>query len=269
MKALFCAFVLAIAVPSHGLAQSLRVASTTSVQDSGLFAFLLPKFESRFGIKVEVVSRPSAAAIAVAERGSADVIIVNDSKALDRFVGSGNATRRHPLMHNDFVIVGPVSDPAGVAGMNDAPAALRAIAKKRVRFVSRGDESGTHAAERRLWQMAEVDPKSRAGQWYVEAGMGMGATVEMATQVGGYILTDRASWLAHGAASHRVLVEGDPRLFDQYEVAVVSAAKHPTVNAAAAASLVDWLISAEAQQAITAFRIGGQQAFFPGAQVQN
>jgi tungstate transport system substrate-binding protein len=192
-------------------------------------------------------------------------VIVNNADALDRFVGSGNAARRQPLMYNDFIIAGTAADPARLAGTQDAPAALRTIARLRVAFVSRGDESGTHATERRLWSIAGVDPKSRSGGWYRETGMGMGATVEMAARLGAYVLTDRASWLAHRVGDQSIIVEGDPRLFDQYEIAV----RKPATNSAAADSFVDWLISAEGQEAIATFRIDGVQAFSPNAKPMN
>jgi tungstate transport system substrate-binding protein len=267
MKVPFAALILLLSAATWAPAQnrSLTVGSTTSVEDSGLFASLLPKFESRTGIKVQVLSRGSSAVLAAAARGEADVVIVNNSDALDHFVGSGGAARRQALMYNDFVIAGPTSDPAHLAGTGDAPAALRTIARLRVAFLSRGDESGTHVTERRLWSIAGIDPKSRSGGWYREAGMGMGATVEMAARVEAYVLADRATWLAHRVAGQRILVEGDPRLFDQYEIAV----RKPATNGPAAESFVDWLISAEGQEAIAAFHIDGHQAFIPNAKPLN
>jgi tungstate transport system substrate-binding protein len=263
--------ILLLSAAPCALAQtpSLTVATTTSVEDSGLLAFLLPKFESRTGMNVRVLSRASSAAIAAGERGEADVVIVNDPDALARFVGSGNGVRRHALMYNDFVIAGPPSDPAGVAGSKDAPAALRTIARLRASFVSRGDGSGTHAAERRLWLAAGVDPKARSGDWYREAGMGMGATVEMAGRLNAYVLTDRGTWLAHRTGEQRILVEGDPLLFDQYELAMANPTRHAAMNAAAAAAFVDWLVSDEGQGAIGAFRIDGHQAFMPNGKPLN
>jgi tungstate transport system substrate-binding protein len=271
MKRFFASLMLALSVAPCVLAQnpSLTVATTTSVEDSGLFAFLLPKFESRTGMKVQVLSRGSSAVLAAGERGEADVVIVNDSDAFDRFVASGEGVRRHALMYNDFVIAGPSSDPAGVAGSKDAPAALRTIARLRAAFISRGDGSGTHAAERRLWLSAGVDPKARSGKWYREAGMGMGATVELAGRLSAYVLTDRATWHAHRTGDQRVLVEGDPQLFDQYELAMANPARHATIDAAAAAAFVDWLVSDEGQGAIAAFRIDGHQAFIPNGKPLN
>jgi tungstate transport system substrate-binding protein len=267
MNRLFAALILLVSAATWAPAQnhSLMIGSTTSVEDSGLFSSLLPKFESRTGIKVRVLSQPSTAVLTAAAGGEVDVVIVNGPDALDRFVRAGHAARRQALMYNDFVIAGPTSDPAGVAGTSDAPAALRAIARVRAAFLSRGDESGTHAAERRLWSIAGIEPKSRAGGWYREAGMGMGATVEMAARAQAYVLTDRASWLAHRVGGQRVLVEGDPRLFDQYEIAV----RKPATNGPAADSFADWLVSAEGQEAIAAFRIDGHQAFIPNAKPMN
>jgi tungstate transport system substrate-binding protein len=271
MKRLIAALVLALSVAPCALAQnaSLTVATTTSVEDSGLLAFLLPKFESRTGMKVRVLSRGSSAVLAAGERGEAAVVIVNDSDALERFVDSGKGVRRHALMYNDFIIAGPPSDPAGLAGSKDAAAALRTIARLRATFVSRGDGSGTHAAERRLWLAADVDPKSRSGEWYREAGMGMGATVEMAGRINAYVLTDRATWLAHHGGDQRILVEGDPRLFDQYELAITNSARHATKDAAAAGAFVDWLVSDEGQASIAAFRIDGHPAFMPNGKPLN
>ncbi len=267
MKSLSAGLILLLSVTSWAPAQNrpLTIASTTSLEDSGLFASLLPKFESRTGIKVQVLSEPSSAALAAAKRGEADVVIVNNADALDRFVSSGTAARRQALMYNDFVIAGPASDPAQLNGTRDAPAALRTIARLRVAFLSRGDESGTHRTERRLWSIAGVEPKSRSGGWYRETGLGMGATVEMAARLDAYVLTDRATWLAHHVSGQRILVEGDPRLFDQYEIAVRKSATDTT----AADAFVDWLISAEGQDAIASFRVEGNQAFTPNAKPLN
>ena len=243
---------------------SLVVAATTSVEDSGLFDHLLPRFTAATGITVRVVSRASAAALMTAEKGTIDVVIVNDADALDNFVAAGQGTRRHSFMSNHFVIVGPPSDPAGVRGMNDAPAALREIARKRATFVSRGDNSGTHTAELKLWQAAGVNPKARSGNWYRETGLGMGLTVQMAGRLNGYTLTDRATWVkAADPAASRILVDGDPRLFNPYEVILVNPAKHPHVNVAAATTFLDWLVSPEGRGAIGDYRVNGEKVFEP------
>jgi tungstate transport system substrate-binding protein len=244
--------------------QSLVVAATTSVEDSGLFDHILPRFTAATGITVRVVSRASAAALMTAEKGTIDAVIVNDADALDSFVAAGQGTRRLGFMSNRFVIVGPPSDPAGVRGMNDAPAALREIARKRATFVSRGDNSGTHTAELKLWQAADVNPKTRSGNWYRETGLGMGLTVQMAGRLNGYALTDRATWVkAADPAAAAILVDGDPRLFNPYEVILVNPANHPHVNVAAATAFLDWLVSPQGRDAIGDYRVNGEKVFEP------
>jgi tungstate transport system substrate-binding protein len=246
--------------------QSLVVAATTSVEDSGLFDHMLPRFTAATGITVRVVSRASAAALLTAEKGTIDAVIVNDADALDSFVAAGQGTRRHSFMSNRFVIVGPPSDPAGVRGMKDAPAALREIARKRATFVSRGDNSGTHTAELKLWQAADVNPKTRSGNWYRETGLGMGLTVQMAGRLSAYTLTDRATWVKSAdPAASRILVDGDPRLFNPYEVILVNPAKHPHVNVAAASAFLDWLVSQEGRDVIGAYRVNGEKVFEPSS----
>jgi tungstate transport system substrate-binding protein len=246
--------------------QSLVLAATTSVEDSGLFDHMLPRFTAATGITVRVVSRASAAALLTAEKGTIDAVIVNDADALDSFVAAGQGTRRHSFMSNRFVIVGPPSDPAGVRGMKDAPAALREIARKRATFVSRGDNSGTHTAELKLWQAADVNPKTRSGNWYRETGLGMGLTVQMAGRLSAYTLTDRATWVkAADPAASRILVDGDPRLFNPYEVILVNPAKHPHVNVAAASAFLDWLVSQEGRDVIGAYRVNGEKVFEPSS----
>src|SRR5262245_27073116 len=241
---IFTAAVLLATASAAAQAQerSLVVTATTSVEDSGLFDYVIPQFTAKSGIAVRVVSRASATALMTAERGMIDVAIVNDPAALDRFVAAGEGTRRVQFMHNHFVIVGPQSDPANLKGTHDAAAALREIARQRAPFLSRGDQSGTHTAELGLWQAAKVNPKARSGAWYRETGLGMGLTVQMAARLGAYTLTDRATWLHAGdAVNHAVLVSGDPRLFNPYEVILVNPDRHPHVNAAAANAFIDWL----------------------------
>jgi tungstate transport system substrate-binding protein len=248
-------------VKDHSL---VVVAATTSVEDSGLFDHLLPRFTAATGITVRVVSRASAAALMTAEKGTIDAVIVNDADALDNFVAAGEGTRRRSFMSNHFVIVGPPSDPAGVRGMDDASAALREIARKRATFVSRGDNSGTHTAELKLWQAAGVNPKTRSGNWYRETGLGMGLTVQMAGRLNGYTLADRATWVkAADQSTGKVLVDGDPRLFNPYEIILVNPAKHPHVNVAAATAFLDWLVSQEGRDAIGDYRVNGEQVFEP------
>jgi tungstate transport system substrate-binding protein len=242
----------------------LVVAATTSVEDSGLFDHILPRFTAVTGITVRVVSRASAAALMTAEKGTIDVVIVNDAEALDGFVAAGQGTHRSSFMFNAFVIVGPPSDPAGVRGIDDASAALREIARRRATFVSRGDNSGTHTAELRLWQAAGVNPKARSGNWYRETGLGMGLTVQMAGRLDAYTLSDRATFVkAADPAASQVLVEGDPRLFNPYEAILVNPAKHPHVNVAAATAFLDWLVSPQGRDAIGEYRVNGQKVFEP------
>jgi tungstate transport system substrate-binding protein len=243
---------------------ALVVAATTSVEDSGLFDHITPLFTAKTGIAIRVVSRASAVALMTAERGTIDLVIVNDADALDRFVAAGDGARRHRFMSNSFVIVGPTADPAGVKAMTDAAAALREIARQRAPFVSRGDNSGTHVAEMHLWQAANVNPKARSGNWYRETGLGMGLTVQMASRLGAYTLSDRATWAKSGdRTSSAVMVESDPRLFNPYEVVLVSQSKHPHVNVPAATAFIDWLISREGRDAIAGHRVNGEQLFVP------
>jgi tungstate transport system substrate-binding protein len=243
---------------------SLVIAATTSIEDSGLFEHIVPRFTAKSGITIRVVSRASAVALMTAERGTIDVVIVNDPEALDRFVAAGDGARRHRFMANSFVIVGPAADPAGIKGMTDASAALREIARQRAPFVSRGDGSGTHVAEQNLWQEARVNPKARSGNWYRETGLGMGLTLQMASRLGAYALSDRATWVRSGDRSaSAILVEADPRLHNPYEVVLVSQAKHPHVNVPAATAFIDWLIAPEGREAIASHRINGEQLFTP------
>jgi tungstate transport system substrate-binding protein len=262
---IFAATAFLFATGAGSRAQdSLVVAATTSVEDSGLFNSITPLFTGRTGIAVRIISRASATALMTAERGTVDVVIVNDSEALDRFVSSGEGTRRLRFMFNHFVIVGPPSDPAGIKGKADAADALREIARVRAPFLSRGDDSGTHAAEQRLWQAAKVNPKARSGTWYRETGLGMGLTVQMAGRLGAYTLTDRASWANAGDHSTTsVLVRGDPKLINPYEIILVNPSKHPHVNVAAANTFIDWLVSDDGRQAIAAYRVHGEQVFTP------
>jgi len=249
-------------------ADSLVIAATTSIKDSGLFAHLLPLFTAKTGIAARVVSRASATALMTAERGTIDLVIVNDAEALDRFAAAGQGTRRQRIMHNRFVIVGPPSDPAGIKGMASAAQALREIARKRANFVSRGDNSGTHVAELRLWQAAKVNPKARDGNWYRETGLGMGLTDQMAVRLNGYALTDRATWARSGTADW-ILVDGDPQLFNPYEIIMVNPANHPHVNVAAATAFIDWVTSPEGRDAIGGYRVDGAQLFVPDAGATN
>lgn len=265
LTAAACAVGATTATAQNRPADDLLVlAATTSVEDSGLFDSLIPRFRAASGIDIHVVSRASSAALTTAEHGTIDVVIVNDPEALDRFVAAGDGARRHRFMSNQFVIIGPPSDPARIRGTSDAPAALREIARRRATFVSRGDNSGTYAAEQHLWQAAGVNPKARSGTWYRETGLGMGLTVQMAGRLGAYALTDRATWAKSGDRLRtEVLVEGDPRLFNPYEIILVDAKRHPHVNLAAANAFIDWLISEDGRKAIGDYKVNGERAFTP------
>ncbi len=259
---------LAPALPATAWAQAaITLASTTSTEQSELFGHLLPIFTRATGIAVRVVALGTGQALDVARRGDADVVLVHDRAAEERFVVEGHGGPRRPVMYNDFVILGPAADPAGIAGLRDSAAALRRVATAGAAFVSRGDRSGTHAAELRLWQEAGINPVAGRGAWYREVGQGMGPALNTAAAQDAYILADRGTWLAfRNRQGLRVLVEGDRRLFNQYGVMVVDPARHPHVQAAAARRFVGWLVSPAGQQAIGRYRIGGEAVFVPNAQ---
>ena len=244
----------------------ITVASTTSTQNSGLFGYLLPRFTAATGIEVNVVAVGTGQAIRIATNGDADVLLVHHEASERRFVAEGLGIARHPVMHNDFVLVGPAADPAGIGGMDDVAAALRRIGDAEQVFVSRGDDSGTHKKELELWQVTGFDPRPASGAWYREAGSGMGATLNTAGAMDGYTLTDRASWASFGNKGDlRILVEGDARLHNPYTAIVVNPARHPHVRAPEAQAFIDWLTSQEGQALIAAYRVDGQQLFFPDA----
>ncbi|HUF55676.1 MAG TPA: extracellular solute-binding protein [Thermohalobaculum sp.] len=260
------AAALAAAGTAFAAEQSIIVQSTTSTHASGLYDHLLPAFEEETGIDVRVVAVGTGQAIRNAENCDGDVLLVHARPAEERFVEEGHGVERHDLMYNDFVIVGPPADPAGIAGTTDAPAALAAIAAAEAPFASRGDDSGTHKAELALWQEAGIDPSAGSGGWYLEAGSGMGATLNTAVGMEAYALTDRATWTSfRNKGRSGVMVEGDPELFNQYGVIVVNPKKCPSVNAEAARTFVDWLLSEEGQQAIGAYRLEGEPLFTPNA----
>lgn len=242
----------------------ITVASTTSTEDSGLFDHILPIFEEKTGIEVRVVAKGTGAAIKQASTGDADVLFVHDLKSEEKFVEDGYGVKRFPVMYNDFVLVGPTSDPAGIAGMTDIAAALKKISEAQANFASRGDDSGTNKAELRLWQAAGVDAQGQSGTWYRETGQGMGPTLNTAAAMGAYALTDRGTWIAfENKADLKIVVEGDNRLFNQYGVILVNPEKFPHIKAEDGQAFVDWLISDEGQQAIADFKLNGQQLFFP------
>ena len=265
-RALLLALMAAFALPALAQERSITVASTTSTEQSGLFGHILPIFTRETGITVRVVALGTGQALDVGRRGDADVVFVHDRAAEERFVADGFGGPRRHVMFNDFVITGPAADPARIAGLRDTAEALRRIATARAPFVSRGDRSGTHAAELRLWQLAGVDPATGRGQWYREIGQGMGPALNTAAAQGAYILADRGTWLSfRNRQDQRILIEGDARLFNQYGVMPVNAQRHPHVKAADAQRFIDWLLSSAGQAAIASYRINGEQLFFPNA----
>ena len=265
-RAVLPVLVSAFASPTLAQERSITVASTTSTEQSGLFGHTLPIFTRETGIAVRVVALGTGQALDVGRRGDADVVFVHDRAAEERFVAEGFGGPRRHVMFNDFVITGPTADPARIAGLSDTAEALRRIATARAPFISRGDRSGTHAAELRLWQLAGVDPASGRGQWYREVGQGMGAALNTAAAQGAYILADRGTWLSfRNRQDQRILIEGDTRLFNQYGVMLVNAQRHPHVKAADGQRFIDWLLSAAGQAAIASYRINGEQLFFPNA----
>lgn len=265
-RAVLLVLVAAFALPALAQERSITVASTTSTEQSGLFGHILPIFTRESGIVVRVVALGTGQALDVGRRGDADVVFVHDRAAEERFVAEGFGGPRRHVMFNDFVITGPAADPARIAGLGDTAEALRRIAAARAPFISRGDRSGTHAAELRLWQLAGVDPATGRGQWYREVGQGMGPALNTAAAQGAYILADRGTWLSfRNRQDQRILIEGDTRLFNQYGVMLVNAQRHAHVKAADGQRFIDWLLSSAGQAAIASFRINGEQLFFPNA----
>jgi tungstate transport system substrate-binding protein len=266
--ALFAALTLSTtAKPASAGERFIIVASTTSTQDSGLFDYLLPIFTAKTGIEVRVVAKGTGEAIKLAQAGDADVLFVHHKPSEEKFVADGFGVKRYQLMYNDFLIVGPKADPAGVTGTSDVVEALKKIAAAKAPFASRGDDSGTNKAEMTLWKAAAIDPKEASGAWYRETGSGMGPTLNIAAGMGAYTLTDRATWLAFQNKGDLVTaVVGDQRLFNQYGVTLVNPAKFPHVKAADGQVFIDWLVSPEGQKAIADFKVQGQSVFFPNAE---
>ena len=255
------AIVFVVGGAAH--AQSITMASTTSTEQSGLFGYLLPEFKKTSGLDVKVVALGTGQALDTARRGDADVLFVHDQVAEEKFVADGWGVKRYPVMYNDFILVGPQNDPAGVKG-KDIVDALKKLAAGNGDFVSRGDKSGTHAAELRYWKLAGADAAKGSG--YKECGCGMGPALNIAASSGAYALADRGTWLNFkNRADLAVLVEGDTRLFNQYGVMVVNPARHPHVKAQDAQKFVDWVVSPAGQAAIANYKIGGEQLFFPNA----
>ena len=242
------------------------VQSTTSTQNSGLFEHILPTFTKKTGLEVRVVAVGTGQALKNAEKGDGDVVLVHSKPDEEKFVADGWGVKRYDLMYNDFVIVGSAEDPAKIVGLKDTSEALKKIAEAEAPFASRADESGTHKAELKLWQKAGIDPKPSSGTWYLETGSGMGATMNTAIGKHAYALTDRGTWLSFtNKSDFKIMVEGDPSLFNQYGVTLVNPAKHKNVKAEEGQAFIDWLTGPEGQAAISSYKIDGQQLFFPNA----
>ena len=267
-RRLIIAATASLVFASHAVAQdkSIVVASTTSTQDSGLFGHILPMFKAKTGIDVKVVAQGTGQALDTARRGDADVVFVHAKPAEEKFLSEGFGVKRHPVMYNDFILIGPKSDPAGVKGSKDIVAALGAIKAKGADFISRGDKSGTHQAEINLWKVAGVDIAKDKGPWYKEIGQGMGAALNTASASNAYVLADRGTWLSFKNRGDLVIaVEGDKRLFNQYGVMLVNPEKHPNVKKDLGQQFIDWLVSPEGQKAIADYKINGEQLFYPNA----
>ena len=247
--------------------KSIVVSSTTSTQDSGLFGYILPLFKEKTGIDVKVIAQGTGQALDTGRRGDSDVVFVHAKSAEEKFLAEGEGVKRHPVMYNDFVLIGPKSDPAGIKGMKDVAKALTTIKDKQADFISRGDRSGTHIAELALWNKdAGIDIEKEKGPWYKSVGQGMGAALNTAGASNGYVLSDRGTWLSFkNKGDLQILVEGDKRLFNQYGVTLVNPAKHPNVKKELGQAFIDWLISPEGQKAIANYKINGEQLFYPNA----
>ena len=267
-RRLIIAATASLVFAGHAVAEdkSIVVASTTSTQDSGLFGHILPMFKAKTGIDVKVVAQGTGQALDTARRGDADVVFVHAKPAEEKFLSEGFGVKRYPVMYNDFILIGPKADPAGVKGSKDIVAALGAIKAKGADFISRGDKSGTHQAEINLWKVAGVDIAKDKGPWYKEIGQGMGAALNTASASNAYVLADRGTWLSFKNRGDLVIaVEGDKRLFNQYGVMLVNPEKHPSVKKDLGQQLIDWLVSSEGQKAIADYKINGEQLFYPNA----
>jgi tungstate transport system substrate-binding protein len=261
-----CVSAVAGYAPAIAEDRSIVVASTTSTQDSGLFGYLLPIFKAKTGIEVKVIAQGTGQALDTARRGDADVVFVHAKSQEEKFLAEGFGVRRFDVMYNDFVLIGPKDDPAGVKG-KDIETALKTIQAKGTPFVSRGDRSGTHAAELALWKQAGIDIAAAKGPWYREIGQGMGAALNAASGMNGYVLSDRGTWISFkNRGDLQIAVEGDKRLFNQYGVMLVNPEKYPSVKKDLGQAFVNWLISPEGQAAIAGYKIDGQQLFFPDAE---
>ncbi|MEH2514702.1 tungstate transport system substrate-binding protein [Bradyrhizobium sp. AZCC 1610] len=260
--------VVALVFAGHAVAQdkSIVVASTTSTQDSGLFGHLLPMFKAKTGIDVKVVAQGTGQALDTARRGDADVVFVHAKPAEEKFLTEGFGVKRYPVMYNDFILIGPKADPAGIKGSRDIVAALSAIKTKGADFISRGDKSGTHQAELNLWKVAGIDIAKDKGPWYKEIGQGMGAALNTASASNAYVLADRGTWLSFKNRNELgIAIEGDKRLFNQYGIMLVNPEKHTSVKKDLGQQFIDWLVSSEGQKAIADYKINGEQLFYPNA----
>jgi len=263
---LLMTLALSVAPPASLAQNFITVASTTSTEQSGLFKHLLPAYEKKTGVQVRVVALGTGQALDMARRGDADVAFVHARSAEEKFIAEGYGVKRLPVMYNDFVLVGPKSDPAKVAGGKDIVEALRKVKAHAAPFVSRGDRSGTHMAELGLWKQSGIDIASDKGPWYRDTGQGMGPALNSASSMNGYILTDRATWISFkNRGDLTIVVEGDKRLFNQYGVILVNPETHKHVKKEMGQAFIDWIVSPEGQKAIADYRIGGEQLFFPNA----
>jgi tungstate transport system substrate-binding protein len=264
--ALGASVILASSAPALAQDKSIIVSSTTSTVDSGLFNHILPLFKAKTGIEVKVLSQGTGQALDTGRRGDADVVFVHAKAQEEKFIAEGFATKRFPVMYNDFVIIGPKSDPVGIKGKKDVGEALKTIMSKQATFVSRGDKSGTHSAEINLWKASGVDIDKEKGPWYKSIGQGMGAALNTAAADKGYVMSDRGTWISFKNKDDlQIVVEGDKRLFNQYGVMLVNPAKHAHVKKDLGQQFIDWLVSAEGQKAIADYKINGQQLFYPNA----
>jgi tungstate transport system substrate-binding protein len=266
MAAIAAIVAATLGTPVIAADKAIILQSTTSTANSGLYDAILPRFTDKSGIQVNVVAVGTGQAIRNAMNGDGDLLLVHATSAEEKFVADGYGVERFDVMYNDFVLVGPPEDPAGIRGMTDGPAALRKIARSTATFASRGDNSGTHKKEKSLWKDAQLDPTAASGSWYRETGSGMGATLNVAVGMGAYTMTDRGTWISFkNKGSYQILTEGGGELFNQYGVILVDPRKHRNVKAAAGQAFIDWILSDEGQGAIADYRMDGQQLFFPNA----
>ena len=266
LRLFLSALLLYIGAGAQAQERFVTVASTTSTEQSGLFGYLLPIYERETGVKVRVVALGTGQALDVGRRGDADVVFVHARSAEEKFVAEGQGVKRFPVMYNDFILIGPKSDPAKVGGGKDIIAALKKIQAAQSPFVSRGDHSGTHVAELDLWKASGIDLDKAKGPWYRDTGQGMGPALNTAASMGAYILADRGTWLAFkNRGELTILVEGDKRLFNQYGVMLVDPEKHPNVKKELGQQFIDWLVSPTGQKAIADYKINGEQLFYPNA----